>query len=147
MLSFLGTYEYSVDQKGRLSIPSIFRSKTDSPEGEHFVVTPDPRGCLNIYNTETWNPKQAKYDKLDDDDPKVAHYLHKVLDSARHVYTDTMGRITIPQNLLEKARIKKDAVIKGVSKKFEVWDPAVLAEYEKYLDSLADGINLDKTPG
>ena len=153
MLSFLGSFEYSVDPKGRVSVPSIFRTKIKTQEGdqfvenEHFVIQYDSRGCLNVYNTESWIQKQEKYAKLDDDDVNVKHRISKFLRGAQHVYTDTTGRITVPQHLFEKAQLKKNVTIQGRNNWFEIWNPEAYIEYDRLLDSFDVGSNPDKKSG
>jgi len=131
LYAFKGTYYNSVDHKGRLSIPVKFRETPGSPFSDQFVVARGFDGCLYIYPPETWAKVNAKLDELKTMSDRRARYFERTLTSnAADVKLDNIGRITIPQNLLDLAGIKKDVVIRGIRDKIELWDPEVLKKYE-----------------
>ena len=53
--TFLGEFEHTVDEKGRLTIPVQFRDKL---AGKIFV-TRGLDGCLFIFDQESWNKKRS----------------------------------------------------------------------------------------
>ena len=131
MATFKGTYNYSIDNKGRISIPVKFRDKSDSPSRDLFVIARGFEGCLYVYPLEAWKLVEEKLIALKTiSDRRARFFVRTLLSNAEDAKLDGMGRITIPQNLLELAGIKKDVVIRGVLEKIELWDPEVLAKYE-----------------
>jgi MraZ protein len=131
LVAFKGTYNYSIDHKGRLSIPVKFRDKTDSPSGDHYIIARGFEGCLYIYPLEAWNKVEEKLSALKTiSDPRARFFVRTLLSNAADTKLDKLGRISIPQNLLDLASIKKDVVVRGVLEKIEIWDPEVLFKYE-----------------
>lgn len=132
VFAFKGTYNYSIDHKGRLSIPAKFRDKSDSPAGEHFVIARGFEGCLYLYPRDGWDKIEEKLLALKTiSDPHARYFVRTLLSNAADARIDKLGRISIPQNLLDLADIKKDVIVRGVLDKIEVWDPDVLRKYEE----------------
>ena len=130
LFAFKGTYYYSIDQKGRISIPAKFRDKTAFPDGEPYVVTKGLEPCLYIYPKETWLPIQEKLYQLQKFNLRTNRFLRNLLGNADDTHSDKLGRMTIPQVLLDLACIKKDVVIIGVLDKIEVWDPVAYQNFQ-----------------
>ena len=57
---FIGEYEHSVDQKGRIIIPSKYREEL----GSVFYVTKGLEKCLYVYSSAEWNKIQEKLEQL-----------------------------------------------------------------------------------
>jgi MraZ protein len=132
LFTFKGTYNYSIDHKGRLSVPVKFRDKTDSPAGEHYVIARGFEGCLYVYPREAWTQVEEKLLALKTiSDPHARFFVRTLLSNAADSKIDKLGRIMIPQNLLDLAGIKKDVVVRGVLEKIEIWDPEILKKYEE----------------
>ena len=53
---------------------------------------------------------------------------------AADVTADSQGRINIPQPLLEKAKIEKEALVVGMGDHVEIWNPALFAAYNETVD-------------
>ncbi len=64
-------------------------------------------------------------------DPHARFFVRTLLSNAADPKIDKLGRIMIPQNLLDLAGIKKDVVVRGVLEKIEIWDPEILKKYEE----------------
>src|SRR4030067_3430114 len=112
LTAFKGTYFYSIDHKGRLSIPVRFRDKTDSPSSEHFVIVRGFEGCLYIYPREAWLIIEEKLSSLKTfSDPRARFFVRTLLSNASDAKIDKLGRVMIPQNLLDLVGVKKEVVI------------------------------------
>jgi MraZ protein len=132
LLAFKGTYYNSVDHKGRMSIPARFRDMTDSPAGEQYVLARGFEGCLYLYPRESWAQVEEKLASLKTlSDPRARFFVRSLLSNAADTRIDKLGRIMIPQNLLDLAGIKRDVVVRGVLDKIELWDPENLKKYEE----------------
>jgi MraZ protein len=125
----IGEFYHTIDAKGRLIIPSKFRTDL----GENFIVTKGVDNCLAVYPLSEWEILKAKIDSLP---------LSKGRDLQRHFYSgaceaefDKQGRIVIPQNLREYAFLEKDVVIAGVSARAEIWNSERWEKINKELSS------------
>jgi MraZ protein len=115
--AFKGEYSHSIDAKGRLIIPAKFREAL----GDEFVVTKGFDECLFVFSEEEWDAFEAKLQALPMD-KKEARILERFfLAGAIDAEVDKQGRILIPSNLLQHAKIEKEAVIAGVGNRVEIW--------------------------
>jgi len=129
---FKGQFLYSVDAKGRISIPAKLRKHISPESNDTFVMTQGTDKCIDVYPLDQWNLLEAKLFKLNLFDPEHARFSRMLLQHAFEDTLDSQSRILIPQNLLTHAGITKDVLILGVSTKIELWNPSV---YENYLNS------------
>lgn len=128
---FLGSFKYSIDPKGRISIPAKLRKFVASDANDTFVMTRGTKKCIVIYPMNHWQDLVAsKLNKLNPFDPKDAQFLRMFLQPAAEDKFDYQSRLMIPKNLIEFAGIKKDIMILGVNQFMEIWDPDI---YENYL--------------
>ena len=97
-----GTYEHSIDAKGRLFIPAKLR--------EELGVT--------FYPQSTWDKFTEKFASLPMTQSKV---MRPLFANAVKCELDSQGRIVIPQKLRRYAQLEKDAVILGVNDRAEIW--------------------------
>lgn len=114
MMSATGTYEHSLDAKGRLFIPAQLRKEL----GDTLYVTMGMDGCLAVYPQETWNRFTERYSSLPMSQSKSMRVLFA---NAAKCEPDSQGRIVVPQKLRAFAALEKDAVIIGVHDRAEIW--------------------------
>ena len=129
---FKGQFNYSVDAKGRISIPARLRKQVSPDSNDTFIMTQGTDKCIDIYPLDQWNLLEAKLLKLNLFQPDDARFTRMFLQNAFDDTLDTQARILIPQNLLIYAGITKEVLILGVTTKIELWNPSV---YENYLNS------------
>jgi MraZ protein len=129
---FKGQYIYSVDVKGRVSIPAKLRKHVTPESNDTFIMTRGTDKCIDVYPLDQWNLLESKISKLNLFNPEHARFSRMFLQNAFDDTLDSQSRILIPQNLLVHAGITKDVLILGVSTKIELWNPSV---YENYLNS------------
>ena len=143
-MEYQGTYHYSVDHKGRVSVPAKFR-KGLAPEADStYVVTKGFDKCLSLYSLDQWQSFAALLANLPKNRKKSRNVLRWFMANAEPVQVDSQGRIKIPQHLLEYAEIDKDAVVIGTYDRMEIWSKkeyeensrAVEATIEEDLESL-----------
>ncbi|MBV9647093.1 MAG: hypothetical protein JO043_06505 [Candidatus Eremiobacteraeota bacterium] len=118
---FAGSWKHSLDQKGRLVVPSRVRERL----GSIFVLTAPPFvPCLVLYPLVTWRAigEQLAREPLKDDE-----YWEVVRDWTRHaddeVACDVQGRLSIPTTYRNKAGLERDVEIVGAQTRVELWDP------------------------
>ena len=129
--AFKGEYSHSIDAKGRLIIPAKFRELL----GEQFVVTKGFDGCLFVFAEEGWEQFEEKLQALPMDKPEARMLGRFFIAGAIDAEVDKQGRILLPQNLLQHAKIEKEAVIAGVGNRVEIWSKSGQLKGQNTLDS------------
>lgn len=117
----MGTYYNSIDAKNRLIVPSKHRDQL----GGRCVLTRGLDTCLYIYSMEDWEKQMEKIAALPESDPKIRAFIRHFCANAAELEFDKQGRIVIPGELKEYARIGKDLVTMGAMKKIEVWSKEI----------------------
>jgi len=133
---FIGEYSHSVDEKGRLIIPSKFRDGL----GKEFVVTKGLDGCLFIYGNDEWKVLEEKLCALPLTNKDARAFARYMLAGAAQVELDKQGRILIPQVLRGFAELDKDVVLIGVGSRVEIWNKTKWenASFDDNMDEIAD---------
>ncbi|MHB1127122.1 MAG: division/cell wall cluster transcriptional repressor MraZ [Bacillota bacterium] len=135
---FMGEYQHTVDNKGRLIIPAKFREGL----GENFVVTKGLDNCLFGYPASEWHSLEEKLRTLPFTRADARAFVRFFFSGATECEIDKQGRILLPNNLREFAGLSKDVVIIGVSSRIEIWSRKAWDEYstraETEYDALAE---------
>ncbi|GAB6118016.1 division/cell wall cluster transcriptional repressor MraZ [Thermoanaerobacter brockii subsp. lactiethylicus] len=126
----MGQYEHTIDAKGRVIIPAKFREEL----GEKFVLTKGLDNCLFVYSLEEWKNIEAKLKTLPLTKKDARAFTRFFLAGAVECEIDKQGRILIPANLREHAKIEKDVIFIGVSTRVEIWSKEVWEEYSNNTD-------------
>ena len=124
MGSITGTYEHSIDAKGRLFIPARLREEL----GEVFYLAMGVDTCLAVYPQESWDRFTEKFASLPVSKSKA---MRSLFANAVKCSPDSQGRINIPQRLRSYASLGKDVVIIGVHDRAEIWDAGRWAQEEE----------------
>ena len=114
---FMGEYHHSIDDKGRIIIPSKFRSEL----GESFVITRGLDNCLFVYSLVEWNKLVDKLKKLPFTKKNARNFNRFILSGAINTELDKQGRANITSSLIDFANLEKDCVIIGVNDRLEIW--------------------------
>lgn len=129
---FSGRYEYTIDDKGRLSIPARFRDTLLSHDTPALVLTNHLDGCIVAYPAKEWEALQERIERSDAASKKEAKNLLRFFYSgATECSIDRLGRILVPQSLRNHGLIKKNVVIVGMNKKIEIWAEETWSEIVK----------------
>ncbi len=115
---FMGEYNHTVDEKGRLSIPSKFREEL--PNG--FVITKGLDGCLFAFSKSEFEAYVQKITSLSFGKKDNRDFSRFLLGGAATVEFDKQGRVLIPGVLRSFAKIEKDVALVGVGNRFEIWN-------------------------
>lgn len=126
----MGQYEHTIDAKGRVIIPAKFREEL----GDRFVLTKGLDNCLFVYSLEEWKNIEAKLKTLPLTKKDARAFTRFFLAGAVECEIDKQGRILIPANLREHAKIEKDVIFIGVSTRVEIWSKEVWEEYSNNTD-------------
>lgn len=131
---FMGEYHHSVDEKGRMIIPAKFRDAL----GSRFVMTRGLDHCLFIYPMEEWAVMEQKLKSLPLMKSEARAFTRFFLSGATECELDRQGRVNIPPNLREYAKLDSNAVVIGVSSRLEVWSKEM---WETYTQNSAESFN------
>ena len=117
-----GVNQVSVDDKGRLAMPSRYRGLLQEHCQGQLIVTGDRDGCLLIYPLPCWSSIEEQLMNLPNFNRQARFVQRIVLGHATECAMDSNGRFLLPQTLREFAQISKQAVLIGQGHKFELWD-------------------------
>ncbi len=123
MSGLRGSFTQSMDTKGRMSFPAKLRETI----GEKFVITRGLGGCLFAYSLEVFERKEAAIQSVPMS--KGLTMQRFFLSWACEVEADKQGRILVPQNLREFAKLNKEIIVTGVADRVEIWDKALWDEF------------------
>lgn len=140
---FMGEYQHSLDEKGRIIIPAKFRDIL----GENFILNRGLDNCLYVYPHSEWKILEEKIKELPTANPETRAFVRLFFSGAVEAELDKQGRVVIPQHLREHAQIEKDVFIIGVSTKVEIWSKENWVNYsaqtkQSYEDFAQSMINL-----
>ena len=133
-----GRSDNKIDAKGRINIPSQMRRILAPNSYDEVVISMGREGYLSIFNKDYWvntiqqnimNQADGVVNKGDWD--FIQRAIHRLSENSHMSTVDSQGRITIPQWLLEKAGISKDAVVIGAVDRVSIWAPD---RYKKWLE-------------
>jgi MraZ protein len=131
---FMGEYQHTIDDKGRMIIPSKFRDEL----GTRFVVTRGLDNCLFVYPESEWKIIEQKLKSLPFTRSDARAFTRFFFSGAIECELDKQGRVNIPANLRTYSELIKDCVVIGVSNRVEIWSKEV---WENYFDSSAESFN------
>ncbi len=114
---FIGEYHHNIDDKGRLIIPSKFRSEL----GEQFIITRGLDKCIFIYSMSEWNNIINKLKSLPFTKKDARNFMRFFLSGATVCEFDKQGRISITSPLVHYANLNHECVIIGVNERLEIW--------------------------
>lgn len=116
---FLGQYQHSLDDKGRLMIPARFREMLDS--GAYITQGFDK--CLMVMTEAYFKEVYDRLNAMNLTDPTARLLRRLILSNAYPVEVDKVGRILVPGNLRQVINLQSEATIAGQGEYFEVWTP------------------------
>jgi MraZ protein len=117
---FLGNFEHTLDEKGRLAMPARFRALL----ADGLVITSSLEQCLLVYPKAGFEVLFEKLSALPIVDAQAGILRRMLFSNANDITPDKQSRIVVPQALREYAGITSSAIIVGVGKWAEVWSPA-----------------------
>ncbi len=128
---FTGRFSHNIDEKGRITFPVAFRESL----GEHpFILNGFDQNLLIMDETRF----QALYDRVNSmnmGDENTRRLRRLIFSTATQIEFDKAGRFIIPQPLREIAHLNGSAMIVGIGKDIEIWNP----DYYKEMETEGDG--------
>jgi MraZ protein len=142
---FQGETAITIDDKGRLAVPTAYRELVARACENRLVVTYNPyeQGCLWLYPVAAWEQVRDQVNALPNA-KKVHRALQlKLVGAATFVDVDGNGRLLLPASHRNAAGIEKKAVLLGMGGKFELWsEQAHLAQIRQTIaeDEVSDAM-------
>ncbi|KXB66424.1 protein MraZ [Parvimonas sp. KA00067] len=127
MAMFLGDFPHTLDDKGRLIMPSKFRNEL----GTNFIVTRGLEGCLFVFTESKWNEFTEQLNSKGLSKKDVRSITRFFCSCAMTSDLDKQGRFLVNKNLREFAGIERDVMIIGVSDRIEIWSKEKWNEYSE----------------
>lgn len=121
----IGEYHHNLDNKGRVAIPSRFKSRFS----EGSVITRGLEMCLFLFPRDEWEKVVSKLIQLPISQQDSRAFSRLILSGAFEVNLDNHGRLLIPEYLRKYAQLKKRVVLVGVHNRVEIWDEKMWQEY------------------
>jgi MraZ protein len=128
---FLGQFQHSLDDKGRLTIPAAFR---DALADGAFISQGFDLNLM-VMTGAYFQQVYERINAMSITDPAARLLRRLLLSSAYQVEVDKAGRILLPQNLRQFLGMNGEAMVVGQGEYFEIWTPA---EWARQMQTLQD---------
>ncbi|HCK80200.1 MAG TPA: division/cell wall cluster transcriptional repressor MraZ [Candidatus Competibacter sp.] len=133
---FRGIHQLSLDNKGRLSVPTAYRQRLLETGDGQIVLTIDRDRCLLLYPLNVWEDIERKLIQLSSTNKRARALKRLLLGHAEECGLDAGGRILLSAPLREFAGLEKRVVLVGQGNKFEIWNEATWCSWR---DSALEG--------
>jgi MraZ protein len=133
---FIGEFQATIDEKGRIAIPAKFRSQLKAK----VVVTRGLDQSLFLYTLDEWKKLAEKLASLPISTANTRAFSRLMLAGAMDCDIDKQGRIILPGYLQEFARIHKKLVFAGLYNRIEIWSSDLWQTYKKQTEKESNAI-------
>jgi len=133
---FIGEYNHTIDEKGRVAVPVKFRQEL----AVGAVVTKGLDNCLVVYPLTEWNKLAEKLAQLPISQSNTRAFSRLMLAGAMDVSLDKQGRFILPEYLRQYASVSKKVVVAGLYNRIEIWDEANWGKYKNNSESKSEEI-------
>ena len=122
---FRGAAKVTLDDKGRMVVPTRYRERLFERSQGQLVVTVDRNGdCLLIYPLGDWEQVERQLMQLPSLHAQSRRLQRLMVGHATDLELDSHGRVLLPPQLREFGLLTRDAVLVGQGVRFELWDEA-----------------------
>ena len=133
---FIGEYQATLDEKGRISIPAKFRSELKSK----IVVTRGLDTSLFLYPINEWKKLGERLASLPISTANNRAFSRHMLAGAMDCEIDKQGRIVLPGYLKEFAKISKKVIVAGLYNRIEIWSEELWSAYKAQTEAASNQI-------
>ncbi|MFN8287919.1 MAG: division/cell wall cluster transcriptional repressor MraZ [Chitinophagales bacterium] len=128
-MTFRGQFDCTMDDKGRIKMPSLLRKQFPAEDGSRFMLAKDIEDCLVIYPMKTWEKQEALLAKLNPFSLKHQQFINAITVGLTEIEMDSADRFLVGKSLMKYLGNSKEIVLKGKFDRIQVWDAA---KYEQY---------------
>lgn len=137
MASFRGTFDYSLDQKNRLTVPAKFRALVEAS----VVLATGTDGCVEVWRPAEFDGQIATALAGRNPLSKEARQIRQwFFGNSHEVELDGAGRVAMPASLVAHAGIEKEVCVTGTGEHFQVWDRNRWASHKTELGGKIDDL-------
>lgn len=133
---FIGEYQATIDEKGRVSVPVKFRQALKSK----IVVTRGLDNSLFLYGLDEWKKLAEKLASLPISTANTRAFSRLMLAGAMDCEIDKQGRIIIPGYLKTFAKINKKVIVAGLYNRIEIWSDELWTAYKQQTEAASNQI-------
>src|SRR6202795_3711042 len=119
---FRGSNNLTLDAKGRMVMPTRYRERLQDRCGGKLVITVDKDQCLLIYPLPDWEEIERKLMRLPSMNPDARRLQRLMVGHATDLELDGHGRVLLPPELREFAKLERHGMLIGQGNRFELWD-------------------------
>tara|TARA_B100000073_G_scaffold93060_1_gene73696 strand:+ start:282 stop:746 length:465 start_codon:yes stop_codon:yes gene_type:complete len=132
MINLIGTYECTVDNKGRIMIPAQLKKQLDGFTTEPFILKRSVfQNCLELFPYNEWKLMMDKVNKLNRFVKKNNDFIRMYTAGVKSIDLDSTGRLLVPKDLIAISKLTKNVVLSSSINIIEIWDKD---EYEKSIN-------------
>lgn len=125
---FLGEFQHTLDDKGRVILPARFRERLSSG----LVLTRGLDRCIDVWPRAAYEKRVEEMRRYPREDKRARLHARMLTAGAIDQVPDSQGRIVIPLRLREYAGLDRDLSVNGTDDRVEIWDRAT---WDRYLDT------------
>jgi MraZ protein len=141
MRLFIGRYDHTIDQKGRLAVPSRWREMLLGLHEDRLVLTKhrekDLR-CVHIYPLSSWEDLHRKFEAQPPLDLRMAALRRAYLSHGQECPIDPQGRILLPPHLRSYAGLERDVRFVGEGRHASLWDRVACDQQDRHDENVFD---------
>ena len=119
---FRGATKITLDDKGRMVMPTRYREQINELAQGKLVVTVDKDQCLLIYPLPEWEQTERDLMNLPSLDATSRWLQRLMVGHATDLLLDGHGRVLLPPELREFAKLGRHGMLIGQGNRFELWD-------------------------
>jgi MraZ protein len=121
---FRGATKITLDDKGRMVIPTRYRAQIAELAQGKLIVTVDKDQCLLIYPLPEWEQIERKLMSLPSLNETARRLQRLMVGHATDLPLDGHGRVLLPPELRDFAKLGRHGMLIGQGNRFELWDEA-----------------------
>jgi MraZ protein len=137
-----GLFTRSIDEKQRVAIPKRLRDALVTESGGGIYIAPGTDQSLALYTEEAFSRLAERLAQASPTRQDVRTFNRLFYARAQRLEFDAQGRVRIPPELAELARLEKEVVLLGVQDHVEIWSAerwqSYLAERQCHYDEIAE---------
>ena len=123
MIDIIGTYECTVDVKGRVMFPVAIKKQLQQALNDGFVIKRSVfNKCLEIHPMQEWSTIVKQVNRLNRFVKKNNDFIRSYMAGLKLVEVDSAGRFLIPKDLIFFAGLDKQIVLSSSVNMIEIWD-------------------------
>ncbi len=152
---FTGRHFHFMDNKGRVSIPSRYREILQERKDRQIVLTnfqqaqPNEEQARIRYILAFPSSEWAKFEAKLAEKPyfgkgQMRNFQRFLISGVEECPLDRQGRILVPPNLRDYAKLSREVCLVGAVRCFEIWDRAAYEAHWQQLEESIDEGMLDE---